>query len=196
MPIIYKQRGSLRHEPLSELHRQNYGVLQFKNGCGSCKCGGQADIGRCTSVPRTERRQGDDRYSAPPACIHIPDSAPSSHHCPTAYAAWPAFAVASGRNGSLKLRITFSNCARSSDCGPSESARSGQGCTSTMIPSAPTAIAARETAPIRLCLPVPCEGSAITGKCDSSLASAIEARSIVLRVAVSKVLMPRSHNTT
>jgi hypothetical protein len=76
MPIIYKQRGSLRHESLSELHRQNSGVLQFKTGCGSCKYGGQADIRRCTSVPRTERRQGDDRYSAPPACIRIPDSDP------------------------------------------------------------------------------------------------------------------------
>src|SRR6185503_17725577 len=48
----------------------------------------------------------------------------------------------------------------------------------------------------RLRKPVPCEGSAITGKCVNSLARAIAARSRVFRVAVSKVLIPRSQSTT
>ena len=100
------------------------------------------------------------------------------------------------RSGSASARMTLPNPAKSSDCGPSESARSGQGCTSMISPSAPTATAARDTAAIRLCLPVPCDGSAITGRCDRSRASATAARSIVLRISVSKVLMPRSHSTT
>src|SRR5688572_31854104 len=49
---------------------------------------------------------------------------------------------------------------------------------------------------IKLRSPVPCDGSASTGKWDNSLTSATAARSSVLRVAVSKVLMPRSHKTT
>src|ERR1017187_47361 len=82
--------------------------------------------------------------------------------------------------------ITFSNPPKSSDCAPSESARSGQGCTSIINPSAPTATAARETAAIRLCFPVPCEGSAITGRCERSRANATAARSNVFRISVSK----------
>src|SRR5258708_4058816 len=65
-----------------------------------------------------------------------------------------------------------------------------------MRPSAPTAIAARETAPMRLCLPVPCDGSATTGKCESSFARATAAKSKVLRMPVSNVLIPRSQRTT
>jgi hypothetical protein len=100
------------------------------------------------------------------------------------------------RSGSFNPSITRSNWAKSRDCGPSDRARSGQGCTSMMRASAPTAIAARETGPMRLCLPVPCDGSATTGRCDSSLASATAARSNVLRMPVSKVFMPRSQRAT
>src|SRR5882724_508287 len=85
---------------------------------------------------------------------------------------------------------------RSSDRGPSERARPGQGCTSIISPSAPAATAALDIGAIKLRIPVPCEGSATTGRCDNSLASATAARSRVLRVAVSNVLMPRSHSTT
>src|SRR4051812_9076697 len=61
------------------------------------------------------------------------------------------------RIGSLSDFITRSNAGRSSDCAPSLSARSGHGCTSMISPSAPTAIAARDTGAIKLGRPVPCD---------------------------------------
>src|SRR5207302_8753720 len=90
-------------------------------------------------------------------------------------------ALARVRAGRSSSSINRAKAFRSSDCGPSESARSGQGCTSIMMPSAPAAIAARLIAGITLRRPVPCEGSAITGRCDSSLAKGIAARPNVLR---------------
>ncbi len=83
-----------------------------------------------------------------------------------------------------------------SDCAPSDAARSGSGWTSTMIPSAPAASAASASGATRYHLPVPCDGSAITGRWLRRLARATAFRSMVLRVAVSKVRMPRSHRIT
>ena len=68
------------------------------------------------------------------------------------------------RNGSAKQRISRENPSKSNDWGPSDKARSGQGCTSTMIPSAPSAAAALDIGGISVGRPVPCEGSAITGR--------------------------------
>src|SRR5579884_3787643 len=62
------------------------------------------------------------------------------------------------RSGCERLWTMAAKPSRVSDCGPSESARSGQGCTSTISPSAPTAIAAFDVALTRLRRPVPCEG--------------------------------------
>ena len=44
--------------------------------------------------------------------------------------------------------------------------------------------------------PVPCDGSATTGRCVCSLSTGTALRSKVLRVAVSYVRMPRSHSMT
>src|SRR2546430_6685622 len=53
-----------------------------------------------------------------------------------------------------------------SDWNPSESAWSGLGCTSTRRPSAPAATAASAIGATRYHLPVPCDGSASTGRCE------------------------------
>ncbi len=82
-----------------------------------------------------------------------------------------------------------------SACGPSHSACSGCGWTSTMMPSAPTAMAARESGTTRSRRPPECDGSTITGRCESACATGTALMSRVLRVAVSKVRMPRSHRT-
>src|SRR5579884_384328 len=106
-------------------------------------------------------------------------------------------AVATGRIGAASPFISLANSSRFNDCAPSESALSGHGCTSIINPSAPIARAARLAGAINSRLPVPCEGSASTGKWESSRTSATAARSSVLRViSLSKVLMPRSHSTT
>src|SRR5262245_44494061 len=82
-----------------------------------------------------------------------------------------------------------------SACGPSHSAVSGDGCTSTMIPSAPTAIAAFDSGTTRSRRPPACDGSTTTGRCDSPCAIGTAEMSRVLRVAVSNVRIPRSHST-
>jgi len=82
-----------------------------------------------------------------------------------------------------------------SACGPSQRAVSGCGWTSTMMPSAPTAIAARDSGSTRSRRPPECEGSTITGRWDSRCATGTADMSRVLRVAFSKVRMPRSHST-
>jgi thiamine biosynthesis protein ThiI len=82
-----------------------------------------------------------------------------------------------------------------SACGPSHSALSGLGWTSTMIPSAPTAIAALDSGSTRSRRPPECEGSTITGRCDSRCATGTALMSSVFLVAFSKVRMPRSHST-
>ena len=81
-------------------------------------------------------------------------------------------------------------------CGPSHSAVSGCGCTSTMMPSAPIAIAARESGTTRSRRPPECDGSTTTGRCARSWATGTAEMSRVLRVAFSKVRMPRSQSTT
>ena len=53
-------------------------------------------------------------------------------------------------------------------CGPSHSAVSGCGCTSTMMPSAPIAIAARESGTTRSRRPPECDGSTTIGRCARS----------------------------
>lgn len=50
----------------------------------------------------------------------------------------------------LNCFINASNCGGVSDCGPSDSASFGFGCTSTINPSAPAAMPARATAGARL----------------------------------------------
>jgi tRNA uracil 4-sulfurtransferase len=82
-----------------------------------------------------------------------------------------------------------------SACGPSQSADSGCGWTSTMMPSAPTAIAARDSGSTRSRRPPECDGSTITGRCDSRCATGTALMSRVFLVAFSNVRMPRSHST-
>src|SRR6059058_4921829 len=65
-----------------------------------------------------------------------------------------------------------------------------------MIPSAPAATAARAMGITLSRRPVPCDGSAMMGKCDSLCTTGMAVRSNTLRVAVSKPRMPRSHRMT
>ena len=78
---------------------------------------------------------------------------------------------------------------------PSHSAISGSGCTSTMMPSAPTAMAARVSGRTRSRRPPECDGSTMTGRWLSRCATGTALMSSVLRVAVSNVRIPRSHST-
>ena len=64
------------------------------------------------------------------------------------------------------------------------------------LATAPAAMPARATAVTYSHLPVPCDGSRITGKCESCLITGIALMSVVLRVYFSKVRMPRSHKAT
>ena len=82
-----------------------------------------------------------------------------------------------------------------SACGPSHSADSGCGWTSTMMPSAPTAIAALDSGRTRSRRPPECDGSTITGRCDSRCATGTALMSRVFLVAFSNVRMPRSQST-
>ena len=84
---------------------------------------------------------------------------------------------------------------RTAPAGPSHSAAVGSGWTSTMTPSAPTAIAARVSGTTRSRLPPECDGSMITGRCDRPCSTGTADTSSVLRVPVSKVRMPRSQST-
>src|SRR5258708_5537547 len=63
-------------------------------------------------------------------------------------------------------------------------------------PSAPAATAASATGVTRYHFPVPCDGSAMTGRCESLLRSGIALTSNVLRVYFSNVRMPRSQRIT
>ena len=65
-----------------------------------------------------------------------------------------------------------------------------------MRPSAPAATAAIATGATRYHLPVPCEGSASTGRCVSRFNIGIAFTSNVLRVYRSNVRMPRSQRMT
>ena len=73
---------------------------------------------------------------------------------------------------------------------------SGSGCTSTMMPSAPTAAAARLSGSTRSRRPAAWLGSTMTGRWLSSLSTGTAVRSSVKRYAVSKVRMPRSQRMT
>src|SRR5271154_577825 len=92
--------------------------------------------------------------------------------------------------------ISLANCSGKSVCAPSETALSGFGCTSISKPSAPAATAARAIAGTLSRRPTPCDGSPSIGRCDSFLMTGIAEMSIVLRVYVSKVRMPRSQSMT
>ena len=92
--------------------------------------------------------------------------------------------------------ISAANRSGLSDCGPSESASSGLGCTSIIRPSAPAATAAIAIDSTYSQCPVPWLGSTTTGRCVSFLSTGTALRSSVKRVAVSKVRMPRSHRMT
>ena len=93
-------------------------------------------------------------------------------------------------------RISCANWSGNSDCAPSERALSGLGCTSTMMPSAPAATAARAIGITLSLSPVPCDGSAMIGRCESLCTTGIAVRSNTLRVDGSKPRMPRSHRIT
>src|SRR5919201_2961545 len=93
---------------------------------------------------------------------------------------------------SLTSRAKSPNSALGICCGPSDSASSGRGCVSTMIPSAPPATAARAGGSTGSPFPAACDGSTITGRCVSCFSTATAPRSSVYRVAVSNVLIPRS----
>src|SRR5258706_6597045 len=93
-------------------------------------------------------------------------------------------------------RIISLNCAGFSVCAPSLTARSRSGWTSTSNPSAPAATAARAIGATRSRRPVPCEGSPTIGRCDNFFTTGIAETSIVLRVYVSNVRIPRSHKIT
>src|SRR5215207_11073711 len=90
-------------------------------------------------------------------------------------------------------RANAANSSVGSCCGPSQRASSGRGWASTMIPSAPTATAARANGNTNARRPAACEGSTITGRCVSSFKTATEPRSSVYRSELSNVLIPRSH---
>ena len=97
------------------------------------------------------------------------------------------------------VRISSANRANSPTricCGPSQSASSGCGCTSTITPSAPTATAARASGSTRSLRPAACDGSTSTGRCVSRFSTGTAERSSVYRVERSNVLMPRSHRIT
>src|SRR5437867_4270277 len=83
-----------------------------------------------------------------------------------------------------------------SDWSPSDNALAGSGCTSTIRSSAPAAMAANESGATRSEMPPAWLGSTITGRCVSRLSTGTAATSRVLRVAFSKVRMPRSQSTT
>src|SRR5881396_1414559 len=95
--------GGVRHESPSELPSSELSGASEQNRARTYKRSVEVYVWACSSV----RRNDHCRLSA---LALIGTNSRALH--PTAYAAWPAFAVASGRNGSLKLRITFSNCAR------------------------------------------------------------------------------------
>ena len=65
-----------------------------------------------------------------------------------------------------------------------------------MIPSAPTAAAARASGSTSRRSPEAWLGSTITGRCECSFSHGTALRSSVKRVAVSNVRMPRSHSIT
>ncbi len=79
--------------------------------------------------------------------------------------------------------------------GPSQSAWSGCGWTSTMMPSAPMAMAARESGTTRSRRPPEWDGSTTIGRCERPWTTGTAEMSRVLRVAVSNVRIPRSHRT-
>ena len=79
-------------------------------------------------------------------------------------------------------------------CAPSLIALSGLGCISINKPSAPAATAASAIGGTKSRIPTPCEGSPKTGRCVSFFSTGIAEMSIVLRVYVSYVRMPRSQS--
>src|SRR5579883_16464 len=92
--------------------------------------------------------------------------------------------------------MSLVNCSGKSVCAPSEKAFSGLGWTSMRRPSAPAAMAARAMAGTLSRRPTPCDGSPRTGRCESFLRTGMAEMSMVLRVYVSKVRMPRSQSMT
>jgi len=92
--------------------------------------------------------------------------------------------------------INSSNCSKRSDCAPSLRAWSGSGCTSISKPSAPAATAARPMGATMSRRPVPCEGSAMMGRCESFFTTGWRKCPSYCACRVSKVRMPRSHRIT
>src|SRR5690606_5750714 len=78
------------------------------------------------------------------------------------------------------------NSAGVNDWGPSESAFSGQGCTSIISPSAPAANAAQARGKTRSLRPAAWLGSTITGRWLKPLTRGTALISSIFRVAVSK----------
>ena len=92
--------------------------------------------------------------------------------------------------------ISLSNCCGYNACGPSLSAFSGWQWTSTIIPSAPPATEASPIGGILSRIPTAWLGSTIIGRWVSPRSTGIALKSRVLRVAFSKVRIPRSHRMT
>src|SRR3954447_3935455 len=67
----------------------------------------------------------------------------------------------------LSSSISFENCSGANDCAPSDHALSGVQCTSISSASAPAATDARAIGGTLSRLPVPCDGSAVIGRCDN-----------------------------
>src|SRR5690606_36929559 len=87
------------------------------------------------------------------------------------------------------------NSAGAGDCAPAASPLSGSTCASRRRPSAPAATAARAIAGTLSRMPTPWLGSATTGRWERFSITGMAEMSMVLRVAVSKVRMPRSQST-
>src|SRR6185295_3145843 len=145
-----------------------------ERGMRNAECGTYAEETDCCSAFRLPRS----------ALFHAPTDAGSATRRPITSAI------------TRTSRISCANWSGNRVCAPSDSACSGLGCTSTMMPSAPAATAARAIGITFSLRPVPCDGSAMIGRCDSLCTTGMAVRSNTLRVAVSNPRMPRSHRIT
>ena len=113
------------------------------------------------SSRRSARRRGrrPSKRSLAPASSRTPGPGPSDG----------AERLPRQRRRALDRLCVLAKSSARSACGPSQIASSGLGCTSTMMPSAPTAAAASESGSTRSRRPAAWLGSTITGRCDELL---------------------------
>src|SRR6267143_991553 len=179
--------GIAEHRVVDDLHEVGRQGADRVEGCG----------GAVEDRPGILRNDGMmERWNEYHHCNHsnIPSFHRSSLHAPTAAGSATRRPIASAIIRTS--RISCMNWSGYSDCAPSESASSGFGCTSTMMPSAPAATAARAIGITLSRKPVPWDGSAMIGRCESLCTTGMTVRSKRLRVAVSKLRTPRSHRMT